>query len=84
MQVSLDSNVYIQTYENKTAEIVYVNEELASFKISEEMSENDLRTFGLEILDVLRKTRRTHEYLLQKKQAYIDNPNRDGMVYMAI
>lgn len=82
MQVELESNIYIQTLGNDEITIVYVNETLATFKISNEMNENELAEFGFKMLNLLKNTPKMNEYLLKIKKEYKYNPARDGKIYL--
>ena len=82
MQVELEKNIYIQTYGGNEADIMYVNERLATVNIANEMSEIELKKFGLQMLDLIKGTQQTATYLIEKKKAYEDNPDRDGKVYL--
>lgn len=82
MQVELEKNIYIQTYGGNEADIMYVNERLAAVNIANEMSEIELKKFGLQMLDLIKGTQQTATYLIEKKKAYEDNPDRDGKVYL--
>ena len=82
MQVELEKNIYIQTYGGNEADIMYVNERLTTVNIANEMSEIELKKLGLQMLDLIKGTQQTATYLIEKKKAYEDNPDRDGKVYL--